>query len=516
MNSQILVVDFGSQVTKLIARRVRENGVYCEIEPFQKINENFLKSRNFKGFILSGSPCSVDDSNYPKLKRKFFEKKVPILGICYGAQLITKILGGKVESCKKREFGLANLKKTKNSKLIDSINFENSNSKVWMSHSDSILQLPSDFESVASTDNSTNAIIQNKKSNIYGIQFHPEVTHTKKGKLILSNFLFKICSCMKDWDIKSLKNNLILDIKNKLKNNNVICALSGGVDSTVVASLISKAVGKNLNCFYVDTGLMRKNETLQLKELFKQYLDSKFKIINASNFFFKNLKGITDPEKKRKIIGKTFIKIFEKYSQNQKKIKYLAQGTLYPDVIESVAIVGEKSLTIKSHHNVGGLPKKMHFKLIEPLRNLFKDEVRKLGKELGLPHTIINRHPFPGPGLAIRVLGEVTKSRVKTLQDADYIFIEELKKNNLYNKIWQAFCVLLPIKTVGVMGDSRTYEQICILRAVTSTDGMTAETFKFNQDFLNKCANKIVNNVDGINRVCFDLTTKPPGTIEYE
>ncbi len=516
MNSKILVVDFGSQVTKLIARRVREIGVYCEIEPFQKINEKFLKNKKFNGFILSGGPCSVDDKNFPKLKNNFFKTNVPILGICYGAQLITKMLGGKVQSCRQREFGLANLKTKRKSELLKNINFQNSNRNVWMSHSDSILNLPKGFTAIASTENSSNAIIENKKLNIYGMQFHPEVTHTKKGKEMLSNFLFQICNCNKDWNIKSLKESLIIEIQKKVRDENVICALSGGVDSTVTATLLSKAIGKKLHCFYVDTGLMRKKETLELTQLFKNNLESKFKIIDASKIFFKNLKGVTDPEKKRKIIGKTFINVFEKYSKKQNKSKFLAQGTLYPDVIESVAIVGEKSLTIKSHHNVGGLPKKMKFSLIEPLRNLFKDEVRKLAKELDLPNTIIDRHPFPGPGLAIRVLGEVTKARIKTLQDADYIFIEELKKCNLYNKIWQAFCVLLPIKTVGVMGDNRTYEQICILRAVTSVDGMTAETYKFNHDFLNRCANKIVNTVEGINRVCFDLTTKPPGTIEYE
>ena len=516
MNSKILVVDFGSQVTKLIARRVREIGVYCEIEPFQKINEKFLKNKKFNGFILSGGPCSVDDKKFPKLKNNFFKTNVPILGICYGAQLITKIFGGKVQSCRQREFGSANLKIKRKSELLKNINFQNSNRKVWMSHSDSILSLPKGFTASASTENSSNAIIENKKLNIYGMQFHPEVTHTKKGKEMLSNFLFQICNCNKDWNIKSLRKSLIIEIRKKVGDENVICALSGGVDSTVTATLLSKAIGKKLNCFYVDTGLMRKNETLELTQLFKKNLESKFKIIDASKLFFKNLKGVTDPEKKRKIIGKTFINVFEQYSKKQNKSKFLAQGTLYPDVIESVATVGEKSLTIKSHHNVGGLPKKIKFSLIEPLRNLFKDEVRKLAKELDLPNTIIDRHPFPGPGLAIRVLGEVTKPRIKTLQDADYIFIEELKKYNLYNKIWQAFCVLLPIKAVGVMGDNRTYEQICILRAVTSVDGMTAETYKFNHDFLNRCANKIVNTVEGINRVCFDLTTKPPGTIEYE
>ena len=516
MNPQILIVDFGSQLTKLIARRIRDTGIFCEIEPFQKINRTFLEKKRIKGFILSGSPSSVEEEKFPTLENFIFKTNIPILGICYGAQLITKIFGGKVKSSQKREFGLANLEKKKESKLIESIVFSKSNQRVWMSHSDSITKLPDGFKSIASTENSSNAIIENSSLKIYGIQFHPEVSHTNKGKEILSNFLFKICNCFVDWNIKSLKNKLINELRNQIKSEKVICALSGGVDSIVTATLLNRAIGKQLSCYYIDTGFMRKGETANLRKIFSNHLDAKFKIINAAEIFINNLKNVDNPEKKRKIIGKTFIKVFEQYSEKISNVKYLAQGTLYPDIIESVALVGKNKLTIKSHHNVGGLPKKINFKLVEPLKNLFKDEVRKLGEELGLPQNLINRHPFPGPGLAIRILGKITRIKIKILQEADSIFIEELKKKKLYDKIWQAFCVLLPVKTVGVMGDSRTYEYICILRAVTSLDGMTAETYKFDQDFLNACANKIINNVDGINRVCYDLTTKPPGTIEYE
>jgi GMP synthase (glutamine-hydrolysing) len=385
-----------------------------------------------------------------------------------------------------------------------------------MSHSDAVKKLPKDFESIASSDNCESAVIENKKKQIYGVQFHPEVVHTFKGEVILKNFVEIICKCKKKWNMKNFKEQIIKSIQQNVGDNNVLCGLSGGVDSTVTAVLVHEAIGDRLKCLYVDTGLMRMNETESIKKLFRENFNIKLDIVNAEKIFLKELSRIIDPEKKRKIIGKQFIKVFEKYSKKQKNIKFLAQGTLYPDVIESSSNMGDKSVTIKSHHNVGGLPKKIKFKLLEPLRELFKDEVRKLGKELKIPYEFINRHPFPGPGLGIRVLGEITKKNIEILRKADEIFINKIKKKGLYDKIWQAFCVLLPVRTVGVMGDNRTYERICVLRAVTSVDGMTAEAFSFPDNFLEDCANEIINNVKGINRVCYDLTSKPPGTIEYE
>jgi GMP synthase (glutamine-hydrolysing) len=511
---KILIIDFGSQVTKLIARRVRELGVYSEIVTPSELS----KIKNFhyiKGFILSGGPSTVTKKKFQRIPKTIFNKNIPILGICYGLQLIAKIFGGKIKpSNKRREFGRAHLLKKRSSPLTKK--FIRSKTSVWMSHEDAVVKLPKKFKIIASTKDSNLTIIENSKDKIYGVQFHPEVTHTDNGLQIFKNFLFLICQIKKKWKITSQKNRLIKEIKDTVRNDKVICALSGGVDSSVVALLINKAIKKNLVCVMVDTGLMRKNEFTYTYNVFKKKYNFNVKLIDASKFFLKKLNNVTDPEKKRKIIGNLFIKIFEKEARKYKNIKYLAQGTLYPDIIESRSSSGSKTSKIKSHHNVGGLPKRMNLKLIEPLKEFFKDEVRVLGKTLGLIKTINYKHPFPGPGLGIRIVGNITLGRVKILQDADYIYINELIKSGLYNKIWQAYAALLPIKTVGVMGDSRTYENICLLRAVISEDGMTADYFNFPKNFIDNIANKIINNVKGINRVVYDITSKPPSTIELE
>ena len=514
IQEKILIIDFGSQVTKLIARRVRDLGVFSEI-----INPNDLKKvRNFdniKGIILSGGPSTVTKSNFQTIPKNIFEKKIPILGICYGLQLIAKLFGGKIKSSKKRrEFGRAFIFKKKQSNLMK--NFFSKKNSVWMSHEDAVVKLPKNFKVVAFTKSSKLTVIENSKNKIYGVQFHPEVTHTDNGNQIFKNFLFLICKIKKKWNVVSQKNRIIKEVREIVKKDKVICALSGGVDSSVVALLINKAIKKNLFCIMVDTGLMRKDEFKYTYKIFKNKYNLNVKLINASKIFYSNLKNISNPEKKRKIIGNLFIKIFERESKKIRNVKYLAQGTLYPDIIESRSSTGGKSVKIKSHHNVGGLPKKMNLKLVEPLKEFFKDEVRILGKSLGLSNEICNRHPFPGPGLAIRIVGNITLEKIQILQEADHIFISELNKNNLYSQIWQAYAALLPIKTVGVMGDSRTYEYVCLLRAVTSEDGMTADYFDFKKDFLDNISNKIVNNVKGINRVVYDISSKPPSTIELE
>ena len=511
---KVIIIDFGSQVTKLIARRVRDLGVYSEIITPRKLSK-YIKYSNVKGIILSGGPSTVTSKKYQSIPKEIFKKKIPILGICYGLQLITKIFGGKIKPSKKsREFGRAYLFKKKESPLIK--NFLNSKKLVWMSHEDAVVKMPKNFKVIASTKDSKLTIIENPENKVYGVQFHPEVTHTENGKEIFKNFLFSICKIKKSWNIISQKKKLIEEIKKEVKNDKVICALSGGVDSSVVALLINKAIKKNLICIMVDTGLMRKNEFKYTYSVFKKKYNLNVKLIDASKLFLSKLKNISNPEKKRKIIGNLFIKVFEKESKKYKKIKFLAQGTLYPDIIESRSSSGSKTSKIKSHHNVGGLPKKMNLKLIEPLKELFKDEVRVLGKSLGLVKNINFRHPFPGPGLGIRIIGNINIERVRTLQEADHIYISELHKSGLYNKIWQAYAALLPIKTVGVMGDARTYENICLLRAVTSEDGMTADYFSFPKFFLDNISSKIINNVKGINRVVYDITSKPPGTIELE
>ena len=511
---RVLIIDFGSQVTKLIARRIRELGVFSEIINPDAIKK-FKNYKNVKGLILSGGPSTVTGKKFQTVPKVLFQKKIPILGICYGLQLIAKIFGGKIKSSKKRrEFGRAFLFKKKSSLLTKK--FLDSKKSVWMSHEDAVVKLPKNFKIIASTKNSKLTIIENTKKKIYGVQFHPEVTHTDNGKQIFKNFLFSICKIKKKWSVVSQKKRLIDEIKNTIKKDKVICALSGGVDSSVVALLVHKAIKKNLICVMVDTGLMRKNEFNQTYKIFKKKYKLNVKLINSSKVFYKKLKNVSDPEKKRKIIGNLFIKIFEKESKKLKNVKFLAQGTLYPDIIESKSSSGSKTSKIKSHHNVGGLPKKMNLKLIEPLKEFFKDEVRILGNSLGLVNSINFKHPFPGPGLGIRIIGNVTPERISALQEADHIYINELIKSGLYNKIWQAYAALLPIKTVGVMGDSRTYENVCLLRAVTSEDGMTADYFNFPKKFLDSISNKIINNVKGINRVVYDITSKPPSTIELE
>jgi GMP synthase (glutamine-hydrolysing) len=511
---KVIIIDFGSQVTKLIARRIRELGVFSEIVTPEKVSK-ITNYRNIKGFVFSGGPSTVTGKKYQSIPKEIFKKNIPILGICYGLQLISKIFGGKIKPSKKRrEFGRAILIKRRNSPLTK--NFLDKKKSVWMSHEDAVVKLPKNFKIIASTKDSKLTIIENSKNRIYGVQFHPEVTHTEKGKQIFKNFLFLICKIKKKWSVVSQKEKLIKEIKNEVKENKVICALSGGVDSSVVALLINKAIKKNLICIMVDTGLMRKNEFKYTYKMFKKKYKLNVKLIDASKNFLDKLKNVHNPEVKRKIIGNLFIKVFEKESKKYKNLKFLAQGTLYPDIIESKSSTGSKSSKIKSHHNVGGLPKKMNLKLIEPLKEFFKDEVRVLGKSLGLVKNINLKHPFPGPGLGIRIVGNITPAKIKILQEADFIYINELMKSGLYDKIWQAYAALLPIKTVGVMGDSRTYENICLLRAVTSEDGMTADYFDFPKNFIENIANKIVNNVKGINRVVYDITSKPPSTIELE
>ena len=512
---KIIIIDFGSQVTKLIARRIRELSVFSEIVTLKDIKKKNI-FQDVKGIIFSGGPSTVTKKLFPRIPDEIFNLKIPILGICYGFQLIAKQFKGVVKkNIKKREFGKSTIIENKKSLLTKNF-FSNSKSIVWMSHQDSIYKLPFGFSKIASTSQSTMTIIENKKKKIYGIQFHPEVTHTRNGDIIFKNFIFDICRIKKKWKIESQKKRIIKEIKQTVKKDKVICALSGGVDSSVVALLIHRAIGNNLKCIMVDTGLMRKNEFKESYQIFKHKYKLNVKIINASKIYFKKLKNITDPEKKRKIIGNLFIKIFEKEAKLFKKVKFLAQGTLYPDIIESRSATGSTTSKIKSHHNVGGLPKKMNLKLIEPLKEFFKDEVRILGNSIGLVKTILKKHPFPGPGLAIRIVGNITSEKVKVLQEADYIYIQELIRNNLYDKIWQAYAALLPIKTVGVMGDSRTYEYICLIRAVISEDGMTADYFNFPKNFLDEISNKIINRVKGINRVVYDITSKPPSTIELE
>ncbi len=513
--NKILIIDYGSQFTQLIARKIREFGIYCEIISHNKINKKINLNKKVKGLILSGGPLNVYQIKKVKFNKQLLYSNMPVLGICFGHQIISKAMGGKVKKSKFREFGLVKVKEVKKSILTKNF-FTKGMNNVWMSHADEVTKLPKNFKLVAKSSNSKLCIIENIKNNLYGIQFHPEVTHTNKGKTILKNFVFDICKLKKNWSSKDQKTKLINEIKNQVGNSKVICALSGGVDSSVVAKLLSSAIGKNLTCIFVNTGLLRKDEEKQVVNTFKKRFKINLIYVNAEKEFLNKLKNISDPEKKRKIIGNLFIKIFEKYAKKIKNVKFLAQGTLYPDLIESRSVTGSQTSKIKSHHNVGGLPKKMNLNLVEPLKYLFKDEVRKLGLELNLSSEILSRHPFPGPGLAIRMPGTITKEKIKILKDADYYFVKALRNHKLYDKIWQAYAALLPVKTVGVMGDNRTYEYLCLLRAITSEDGMTADFYEFNKSFLQKISNQIINNIRGINRVVYDVTSKPPSTIELE
>lgn len=508
MHNKVLILDFGSQYTQLIARRVRELSIYCEILPFNKIPHDFF---NYKAVILSGSPFSVRSKNSPKPNVNIFRKKIPILGICYGAQLLAHSNEGEVSPSNIREYGRARLIKLEKNKFFKNVNID---SQVWMSHSDTIKKLPIGAVNIASTEDVVNAAFSMDDDLTFGIQFHPEVYHTKDGFQILKNFLVDISKIPQEWTPNAFVESTVNLIKKKIGNEKVILGLSGGVDSSVAAILLKKAIGNNLQCIFVNNGLLRKNEFSSVLSQYKK-MGLNVKGVDSSEKFLSKLKGVIDPESKRKIIGNVFIEVFDDESRKIKGARWLAQGTIYPDIIESISVKGP-SATIKSHHNVGGLPDYMKLKIIEPLRTLFKDEVRKVGKSLGLDEIILNRHPFPGPGLAIRILGEVSKDKVKMLQEADSIFINALIEKKLYNKVWQAGVILLPISSVGVMGDERTYEKCVVLRAVTSTDGMTADWVNLPYEFLQNVSNKIINRVPGINRVTYDISSKPPSTIEWE
>ena len=510
-NGSIVILDFGSQYNQLIARRVREMGVYAEVVPFHEDIDKILE-RKPKGIILSGGPASVYAKGAPTLDKRIFDANIPILGLCYGMQLITHLHGGEVERADKQEFGKASLKLDKKDSLI----FKNipDNTIVWMSHADHVNKMAEGFEIIAHTDSSI-AAIENRDKKIYAFQYHPEVTHSEHGFEMLKNFVFEIAGAKKNWSMENYIEATVKEIKEKVGNKKVILGLSGGVDSSVAAMLINKAIGKQLTCIFVDTGLLRKNEAKSVMDIYAQNFDMDIKCINAEGRFLSKLKGVEDPEEKRKIIGKEFVEVFNEEAIKLKDAEFLAQGTIYPDVIESVSVKGP-SVTIKSHHNVGGLPEDLNFKLLEPLRELFKDEVRKVGRELGIPDYMVDRHPFPGPGLGIRILGEVTKEKADILREADDIFIEELRKEGLYSKVSQAFVVLLPVKSVGVMGDERTYEYTAVLRSANTIDFMTATWSRLPYEFLEKVSNRILNEVKGINRLTYDISSKPPATIEWE
>ena len=508
----ILIIDFGSQYNQLIARRVREFHVYCQINP-PDIDLDYIKNLKPKGIILSGGPSSIYEKNSPKCDETIFDLGIPVLGICYGMQFMINALGGTVKRARKREYGFAELKVKKQTGLFKGVE-EKTNT--WMSHGDSTAKLPGGFRITASTENTRIAATVHPKKNLYGLQFHPEVQHTSRGKTMLRNFLFDVCGCKRTWTMKSFAQDSISQIRESVGNKKVILGLSGGVDSSVTALLIHKAVGKNLTCIFVDNGLLRKDEAEKLKKTLKQHLEINIRFVSAKTKFIKALSKITDPEKKRKIIGKNFMDVFEAQARKIKDVEFLAQGTLYPDIIESQSAFGGPTSVIKSHHNVGGLPKNMKLKLVEPLKYLFKDEVRLLGKALGLDEDLIWRQPFPGPGLAIRIIGEINKSRLSLLREVDDILLDEIRNSGYYRKLWQSFAVLLPIKSVGVMGDKRTYENIVAIRAVTSKDAMTADWAKLPYKLLGKISNRIINEVAGVNRVVYDISSKPPSTIEWE
>jgi GMP synthase (glutamine-hydrolysing) len=508
----ILIIDFGSQFNQLIARRVRECRVYCQIEA-PSITAERIKALNPEGIILSGGPSSIYEKNSPRLDHDVFDLGIPILGICYGMQFMVDALGGKVKQARKREYGFAELNVLRQDGILTSLP---ERTQVWMSHGDSIVKLPKGFTADAVTDNTPVAAAADAARRFYGLQFHPEVEHTPKGKQILKNFLLDVCRCKRSWTMKSFAQDAVNEVRQVVDDKRVILGLSGGVDSSVTALLIHKAISKNLTCIFVDNGLLRKNEAQKLKQTFKQHLKINIRFVNAGKLFLDALKDVTDPERKRKIIGKIFMEVFEAEARKIKDVEFLAQGTLYPDIIESRSAFGGPTSVIKSHHNVGGLPKRMKLKLVEPLKFLFKDEVRKLGTRLGLEDTLIWRQPFPGPGLAIRVIGAVTARRLDILREVDAVLLEEIRSAGYYKKLWQSFAVLLPIKSVGIMGDGRTYENIVAVRAVTSRDAMTADWAKLPHRLLGKISNRIINEVRGVNRVVYDISSKPPSTIEWE
>ena len=511
-----LIVDFGSQVTQLIARRLREAGVYCEIHPFNRVDAALVERLRPKAIILSGGPASVTEEGSPRADGALFKAGVPVLGICYGQQTMVEQLGGKVEGGHHREFGRAFVEPSgATSHLFDGM-FGTGREEVWMSHGDRVTRLPEGFEVIGASSGAPFAAVGDEARGFYGVQFHPEVAHTPNGSRLLANFVKDIAGMKGDWTMGAYRDEAVQKIRDQVGTGRVICGLSGGVDSSVAAVLIHEAIGEQLTCVFVDTGMMRAGEAEEVVTLFRDHYNIPLIHADESERFLGALAGVTDPEEKRKTIGRLFIDVFEAHARDVGGAEFLAQGTLYPDVIESVSFSGGPSVTIKSHHNVGGLPERMNLKLVEPLRELFKDEVRALGRELGLPPAFVGRHPFPGPGLAIRCPGEITREKLDTLRQADAIYLDEIRKAGLYDTIWQAFAVLLPVRSVGVMGDGRTYDHVCALRAVTSVDGMTADYYPFQHDFLGRTANRIINEVRGINRVVYDVTSKPPGTIEWE
>ncbi|MHA6288336.1 glutamine-hydrolyzing GMP synthase [Maricaulis sp. CAU 1757] len=515
-HERLLIIDFGSQVTQLIARRVRESGVYCEVHPYNRADAAFIDEYDPKAIILSGSPHSTHWDNSPRADASVFERGLPVLGICYGEQTMCAQLGGRVESSDEREFGRADISITKDSPLFEGFGPVGTVERVWMSHGDRVAALPEGFEVIAKSGNAPYAAIADESRRFYGVQFHPEVVHTPRGAALLKNFTHTIAGFKGDWSMASFKDEAIAKVRAQVGDKKVICGLSGGVDSSVVAVLLHEAIGDQLTCVFVDTGLMRLGEADEVVTLFKEHYNIPLVHAEAGDLFLDALEGVEDPEVKRKTIGRLFIDVFDEKAKEAGGADFLAQGTLYPDVIESVSFDGGPSVTIKSHHNVGGLPERMNMGLVEPLRELFKDEVRALGRELGLPEAFVGRHPFPGPGLAIRIPGAVTREKADILRKADSLYIEEIRKAGLYDEIWQAFSVLLPVRTVGVMGDERTYDHVLALRAVTSVDGMTADYYPFDHDFLGRVATRIINECRGVNRVVYDVTSKPPGTIEWE